>query len=40
MLAGRIKTTPLKELPQLKGKAAGFEILTLDKILPEEETAP
>ena len=30
MLAGRIKTTPLKELPQLKGKAAGFEILTLN----------
>ena len=32
-LAGRIQATPLKELPQLKGKAAGFEILTLDAVL-------
>ena len=39
-LAGRIKAAPLENPPQLKGKAAGFEILTLDKILPEEETAP
>ncbi len=39
-LAGRIKAAPLENPPQLKGKAADFEILTLDKILPEEETAP
>lgn len=32
-MAGRIKATPLKEPPRLKGKAAGFEILTLDAIL-------
>ena len=32
-LADRIQATPLKELPQLKGKAAGFEILTLDAVL-------
>ena len=34
-LAGRISATPLKEPPQLKGKAAGFEVLTLDAILQE-----
>ncbi|NBH72805.1 adenylate/guanylate cyclase domain-containing protein [Clostridiaceae bacterium] len=32
-LAGRIAATPLKDPPQLKGKSAGFEILTLDAIL-------
>ena len=32
-LSGRIRATPLKEPPQLKGKAAGFEILTLDAVL-------
>lgn len=32
-LEGRIAATLLKEPPQLKGKAAGFEILTLDAIL-------
>lgn len=32
-LEGRIAATPLGEPPRLKGKAAGFEILTLDAIL-------
>lgn len=32
-LPGRIQATLLKDPPQLKGKAAGFEILTLDSIL-------
>lgn len=32
-LEGRIRATPLKDAPQLKGKAAGFEILTLDAVL-------
>lgn len=32
-LEGRIAATPLKEPPQLKGKTARFEILTLDRIL-------
>ena len=36
-LEGRIAATPLKEPPRLKGKAEGFEILTLDAILPEGE---
>lgn len=39
-LAGRIAATPLKEPPRLKGKAEGFEILTLDAILPEGEDIP
>jgi adenylate cyclase len=36
-LAGRIAATPLADPPQLKGKTAGFEILTLDAVLPEGE---
>jgi len=36
-LAGRIAATPLEDPPQLKGKTAGFEILTLDAVLPEGE---
>lgn len=32
-LAERIAVTPLAEPPRLKGKAEGFEILTLDAIL-------
>lgn len=39
-LEGRIAATPLKEPPRLKGKAEGFEILTLDAILPEGEDIP
>ena len=35
-LQGRIMATPLEHPPLLKGKTAGFEILTLDAILPEE----
>lgn len=38
-LRGRIAATPLKNPPTLKGKTAGFEILTLDGILPEGEAA-
>lgn len=38
-LEGRIAATPLKEPLRLKGKAEGFEILTLDAILPEGEEA-
>lgn len=32
-LKGRIRTTPLEHPPHLKGKTAGFEILTLDDII-------
>ena len=39
-LEGRIAATPLKEPPRLKGKAEGFEVLTLDAILPEGEDTP
>ena len=36
-LAGRITATPLKDPPRLKGKTAGFEILTLDEIKGEAQ---
>lgn len=39
-LQGRIAATPLQHPPLLKGKAAGFEILTLDAILPEGAQTP
>ena len=39
-LQGRIAATPLEHPPLLKGKAAGFEVLTLDAILPEGVQTP
>lgn len=39
-LQGRIAATPLEHPPLLKGKTAGFEILTLDAILPKGEHTP
>ena len=36
-LEGRIRATPLQAPPKLKGKTDGFQILTLDEILPEGE---